>query len=315
MTVAEKKNKVEDVEGLDDGLAVDYKLSDDEEGVEIEEEDESPKETTEDTTANTTEDTTIVVGKKRKNKSEESKSQKKQKMEFEKENKKSLSNEKNDIIVEKISSKIREIFPNLSPLELSDYYLKKENVIDTSEYSKEKNLTNLSNFIETFMKELIPSIKEYKRLRNKIKKFETKKKFNKKFNKTVEIPPRKFILILSISAIRSCDVHRATRDLEGGSVKLINKNPIGQDLKMLKTTWSRILNSTVERIDKILEISKNDVERNFEDGLTLKEEEIDTIILDNYIDSKLRSVLDYCETFELIKKIKDKNPNLKVYVY
>lgn len=311
MTVAEKKNKVEDVEGLDDGLAVDYKLSDDEEGVEIEEEEESPKETTEDTT----EDTTIVVGKKRKNKSEESKSQKKQKMEFEKENKKSLSNEKNDIIVEKISSKIREIFPNLSPLELSDYYLKKENVIDTSEYSKEKNLTNLSNFIETFMKELIPSIKEYKRLRNKIKKFETKKKFNKKFNKTVEIPPRKFILILSISAIRSCDVHRATRDLEGGSVKLINKNPIGQDLKMLKTTWSRILNSTVERIDKILEISKNDVERNFEDGLTLKEEEIDTIILDNYIDSKLRSVLDYCETFELIKKIKDKNPNLKVYVY
>lgn len=311
MTVAEKKNKVEDVEGLDDGLAVDYKLSDDEEGVEIEEEEESPKETTEDTT----EDTTIVVGKKRKNKSEESKSQKKQKMEFEKENKKSLSNEKNDIIVEKISSKIREIFPNLSPLELSDYYLKKENVIDTSEYNKEKNLTNLSNFIETFMKELIPSIKEYKRLRNKIKKFETKKKFNKKFNKTVEIPPRKFILILSISAIRSCDVHRATRDLEGGSVKLINKNPIGQDLKMLKTTWSRILNSTVERIDKILEISKNDVERNFEDGLTLKEEEIDTIILDNYIDSKLRSVLDYCETFELIKKIKDKNPNLKVYVY
>ena len=315
MTVAEKKNKVEDVEGLDDGLAVDYKLSDDEEGVEIEEEEESPKETTEDTTADITEDTTIVVGKKRKNKSEESKSQKKQKMEFEKENKKSLSNEKNDIIVEKISSKIREIFPNLSPLELSDYYLKKENVIDTSEYSKEKNLTNLSNFIETFMKELIPSIKEYKRLRNKIKKFETKKKFNKKFNKTVEIPPRKFILILSISAIRSCDVHRATRDLEGGSVKLINKNPIGQDLKMLKTTWSRILNSTVERIDKILEISKNDVERNFEDGLTLKEEEIDTIILDNYIDSKLRSVLDYCETFELIKKIKDKNPNLKVYVY
>lgn len=311
MTVAEKKNKVEDVEGLDDGLAVDYKLSDDEEGVEIEEEEESPKDTTEDTT----EDTTIVVGKKRKNKSEESKSQKKQKMEFEKENKKSLSNEKNDIIVEKISSKIREIFPNLSPLELSDYYLKKENVIDTSEYNKEKNLTNLSNFIETFMKELIPSIKEYKRLRNKIKKFETKKKFNKKFNKTVEIPPRKFILILSISAIRSCDVHRATRDLEGGSVKLINKNPIGQDLKMLKTTWSRILNSTVERIDKILEISKNDVERNFEDGLTLKEEEIDTIILDNYIDSKLRSVLDYCETFELIKKIKDKNPNLKVYVY
>lgn len=315
MTVAEKKNKVEDVEGLDDGLAVDYKLSDDEEGVEIEEEEESPKETTEDTTADITEDTTIVVGKKRKNKSEESKSQKKQKMEFEKENKKSLSNEKNDIIVEKISSKIREIFPNLSPLELSDYYLKKENVIDTSEYNKEKNLTNLSNFIETFMKELIPSIKEYKRLRNKIKKFETKKKFNKKFNKTVEIPPRKFILILSISAIRSCDVHRATRDLEGGSVKLINKNPIGQDLKMLKTTWSRILNSTVERIDKILEISKNDVERNFEDGLTLKEEEIDTIILDNYIDSKLRSVLDYCETFELIKKIKDKNPNLKVYVY
>lgn len=306
----QKREREEDVEGLDDGLAIDYQLSDNEEGVEIENK-------TEDVNEDVNEDDkddVISVGKKRKS-SEAQKSKKKQKMEFEKENKKSLSNEQNDIIVEKVNNKIRELYPQLSALELTEYYLNKKNVVDSSEFSKEKTLANLSEFITFYMKELIPSIKEYKRIRNRIKKFETKKKFNKKFNKTVEIPPRKFIVVLSISAIRACDVHRATRDLEGGSIKIIQKNPIGQDLKMLKTTWSRILNATPERLSKIIEISKADNEKNFDDGFSIKSEEIDTVILDNYVDPKLRSVLDDVETFEFLKKLKDANPDLKVYIY
>lgn len=236
-------------------------------------------------------------------------------MEEEKESKKNLSSEQNDIIIEKLSSKIREIFPELSALELSDYYLNKKNVIDTSEFTLERELINISKFIEMYLNKLIPSIKEYKALRNKIKKFETKRKFNKKFDKEVKIPKRKFILILSISAIRSCDVHRATRDIEGGSIKLIQKNPIGQDLKMLKTTWSRILNATPSRVEKILEISKIDQERDPNSGFSLKEDEIEAIILDNYVDPKLRSVLECKETFELIKKLKIANPEVKVYLY
>jgi protein CMS1 len=98
-------------------------------------------------------------------------------------------------------------------------------------------------------------------------------------------------------------------------VKLIQKNPIGQDLKMLKTTWSRILNATPGRVDKLLEISKLDHEKNPDAGFSLKEEEIDTVILDNYVDPKLRSVLECAETFELLKKLKSVNEDLKVYLY
>jgi protein CMS1 len=329
MTVAEMETKKDakkaadvDVEGLDDGLAVEYNFSDNEdEGVEIASDAEvatsgdGDAEEENDDEADLIKDEVVSVGKKRKGPSDEAKSQKKQKMEFEKESKKALSTEKNDIIVEKISGKVREMFPQLSALELSEYYLNKKNVVDTSDFPAKRTLEHASQFIEMYMKDLIPSIKEYKQLRNKIKKFETKRKFNKKFNKTVEIPKRKFILILSISAIRSCDVHRATRDLEGGSVKLIQKNPIGQDLKMLKTTWSRILNATPGRVDKLLEISKLDHEKNPDNGFSLKEEEIDTVILDNYVDPKLRSVLECAETFELLKKLKSVNEDLKVYLY
>lgn len=300
-----EKKKVEDVEGLDDGLAVDYNLSENEEGVEIDGSDEKEEEDNQVENNN---------NKKRKN-NETQKSKKKQKMEFEKESKESLSNERNDVIVEKLSSKIRELYPELSALELSEYYLNKKNVIDSSEFKFEHDLNNFEKFIDTFLKDLIPSIKEYKKLRNKIKKYETKKKFNKKFDKTVEIPKRKFIIILSISAIRACDVHRATRNIEGGSIKLIQKNPIGQDLKMLRTTWSRILNATPGRVDKILEISKKDHERNPNNDISLKEDEIEAVILDNYVDLKLRSVLEDKETFELLKKLKIANPNLKVYLY
>lgn len=325
-TMTADKRREENVEDLDDGLAIDYELSDNEEGIEIESEIKEPS--AEDKTdiegafdseveeeAKEGTDVVVSVGKKRKGPSEEKKSKKKQKMEFEKESKKSLSVEKNDIIVEKLNSKVREVYPQLSPLELTEYYLQGKNVIDSSDFSMEKNLENLSKYIEMYMKDLIPSIKEFKRLRNKIKKFETKKKFNKKFNKTVEIPKRKFILILSISAIRACDVHRATRDLEGGSIKLIAKNPIGNDLKMLKTTWSRILNATPGRIEKLLDISKQDKEKNFESTLALAADEIDTVILDNYVDPKLRSVVDDRETFDLLKILKEANPKLKVYVY
>jgi protein CMS1 len=326
-----KREREEDVEGLENNLDINYQLSDNEdneEGYEVQEElskdkdenrsdnvdEEDKDDKDEDEDEKEKEEEEVSVGKKRKI-SESQKSKKKQKMEFEKKNKKSLSSEKNDIIVDKISNKIRDLYPQLSALELSEYYLNKKNLIDTSEFPADRTLNNLSEFISIYMKDLIPSIKEYKKLRNKIKKFETKKKFNKKFNKKVEIPTRKFIVILSISAIRSCDVHRATRNLEGGSVKIIQKNPIGQDLKMLKTTWSRILNATPGRLDKIIEISKMDNEKNFDDGFSIKIDEIDSVILDNYVDPKLRSVLECEETFELLKKLKDANPELKVYLY
>lgn len=309
-----KQRKIDDVEGLADGLAVDYELSENEDGVEIEQESQEGADKEDDGAEEAGEVDGRGASKKRKI-NDTQRSKKKQKMEFEKESKKTLSSENADIIVEKFSSKIRELYPKLSALELTEYYLNKKTLIDTSDFPIERNLNNISKYIEMYMKELVPSIAEFKKLRNKIKKFETKKKFNKKFNKTIEIPKRRFILILSISAIRSCDVHRATRDLEGGSIKLIQKNPIGQDLKMLKTTWSRVLNATPGRVDKLIEISKMDYEKNPDAGFSIKPNEIDAVVLDNYVDPKLRSVLECTETFELLKKLKSGNPDLKVYLY
>lgn len=320
MSMTEKKGDAErsvDVEGLEDGLAVEYDLSENDEGTEINgeaSEDAAIKKEGDESSADN-EVTDEEPSKKKRKVSESQKSKKKQKMELEKEDKKALSSEPRDIIVEKLSSKIRELFPQLSALELSDFYLNKSNVVDTSDFAGDRDLGFFRNYIEQYMEDLIPSIKEYKKLRNKIKKYETKKRFNRNFDKTVAIPKRRFILILSISAIRACDVHRATRDIEGGSIKLIQKNPIGQDLKMLRTTWSRILNATPGRVDKILEISKMDHEKNPDVGFSLKEEEIDAVVLDNYVDPKLRSVLECAETFELLKKLKAANPALKVYLY
>lgn len=313
----EKSAVAEDVEGLDDGLAVDYNLSENEEGFEIDSEKEQDKEDggdAEDEDDREETEETETSSKKRKI-SETQKSKKKQKMEYERDSKKTLSSEQGDIIVEKLSSKIREIFPKLSALELADYYLNKNIVVDTSDFTKERDLNNLHDFIEMYLQEFIPNIAEFKKWRNKIKKFENKKKFIKKFNKKLDIPKRRFILVLSQSAIRACDVHRATRDFEGNSLKIIYKNPIGQDLKMLRTTWSRILAATPDRMEKVLKASADDRERRPELPISIKEDEIDAVIIDNQVDQKLRTVLDQRETFNLLKRLKDANPALKVYLY
>ncbi|GAV29430.1 hypothetical protein PMKS-002930 [Pichia membranifaciens] len=223
MSITEKKEKSErvvDVEGLDDGLAVDYDLSENEEGTEIN--GEAAEDVAEEQGGEPEEEEKKVneektLGKKRKV-NEAQKSKKKQKMEFEKESKKGLSSEQTDIIVEKLSSKIRELFPQLSALELADYYLNKSNVVDTNDFTPERGL-------------------------------------------------------------------------------------------------ARVLNATPSRVDKILEISKMDHEKNPEVGFSLKEDEISAVVLDNYVDPKLRSVLECAETFELLKKLKTANPALKVYLY
>lgn len=232
----------------------------------------------------------------------------------EKEEKLSLAKQQPSEIAEKIAVKIREMNPNLSPLELSELYIPQKNIQATEEFLDDRKLENLAAFVELYAADLIPSIKEYKKLRNRIKKMENKLKWDKKSGKfkpgneakyQVEQPKRKFLCILSPSAIRACDTHRATRDLEGGSLKMIHKNQIKDDLRMLKTTWSRILCGTPGRMDLLLKMDQD----------SLYGDEIDTVIVDMFLDDKLRTMFDYEELYAALGKMLKANPELKIYLF
>lgn len=245
---------------------------------------------------------------------EKTKERKRERIENERDEKLSLAKQSPEIIAEKLAVKIREMNPNLSPLELSELYIKKDNIKSTEEFLEDRKLENLADFIKHFNSELLPSIQEYKKLRNRMKKMENKLKWDKKSKKfkpgneakyEVKQPERKFLCIFSPSAIRACDTHRATRDFEGGSLKLIHKNRVENDIRMLKTTWSRVLCGTPGRLDLIFRVPQD----------SIKPEEIDTIIIDMFLDDKLRTLYDYEELYLALQTILKANPDVNIYLY
>lgn len=245
---------------------------------------------------------------------EKAKEQKRERIENEKQEKLGLAKQSPEMIASKLAVKIREMNPNLSPLELSELYIKKDNIKSTEEFLEDRKLEHLADFIKHFNSELIPSIAEYKKLRNRIKKMETKLKWDKKSKKfkpgneakyEVKQPERKFLCIFSPSALRACDTHRATRDFEGGSLKLIHKNRVENEIRMLKTTWSRILCGTPGRLDLIFRIPQD----------SIKPEEIDTVIIDMFLDEKLRTLYDYEELYLALHTLLKANPELNIYLY
>ena len=106
-----------------------------------------------------------------------------------------------------------------------------------------------------------------------------------------------------MSAIRACDVHRATRSMEAGSMKLISKNRLKDDIKNLKSSRCRILAGTPGRIKRILEVEKS----------PLKGTEIKAVICDCYLDSKLQNLWDTPDTIRTLRKIIDGNKDVRIY--
>ncbi|KAI5951375.1 hypothetical protein KGF54_004449 [Candida jiufengensis] len=285
-----------EADDLDDGLEYKVEISEDE-GALIDSTNEENEKDQEDAT-------TITPENPKKRKSESSlnfKEKKKMKMELDTEQKKNISTESNtEVITDFINSKINRKNSNLSALELSELYFTKDAIRSTSEYSKPRTLDNLSDYITQRFKNMLPG-KESKK--NK----KTKKKGSKGKEEESESAPaedRKFIAIVSMSAIRACDIHRATKDLNGSSIKLINKNKLDVDLKILKTTRSRILCCTPGRLQKIL----------INDDPVLTKDEIKIIIVDNsYLDQKKQNIWDIKETVEVLKSLtKDGS---KIYLY
>ncbi|KAG7885312.1 hypothetical protein KL936_005376 [Ogataea polymorpha] len=214
------------------------------------------------------------VGKKRKRKSDKLSQKKRQKMLLDMEQKRNLAKEVPSVIAEKLAAKIRQRFPDLSPLELGELYIGKSAIVDTQSFVLERNLDNYKNYIQTQLKRVLQD--------------------------------KGYILVVSISAIRACDIFRAVKCLPIGSLKVISKNKLQDDLKVLKESKARLLIGTPGRISRILETENT--------PLTFKM--IDAIICDSsFLDSKLQNIWDYDESFALVRKVLSMNEKCKVYLY
>lgn len=296
-----------EADDLDDGLEYDVQYSEDEgELVASPQPTIKPINNEEPTTKSNDE----ANPRKRKKESSNLKEKKKMKMELDTQQKKNISLEENpEVIAEFINSKISRKHTNLSALELSDLYFTKNDIRSTSEFTKPRTLDNLLDYINQRFKNMLPGKQQQQQLaklknkKNKKKGEDAKQESNDGKDKQVE-DVRKFIAIVSMSAIRACDVHRATKDLNGSSLKLINKNKIDVDLKLVKSTRSRVLCCTPGRLQKVLNSPDSQ----------LQKEEVKIILVDNsYLDQKKQNIWDIKETFEVLKDLT--KLGLKVYLY
>ena len=221
-------------------------------------------------------------------------------MEMDMQKKKQLSQETlPEAIADWVNRRIRQKNPDLSALELSDMYLDKSVFRATGDFKKDRSLENLVDFLKDKFNNMFPTDK----VKNKKKKGSKNDRVNPEtVPETTE--ERKFICILSMSALRACDVHRSTRDLKGSSLKLINKNKLDVDLKIIGTTKSRVLCTSPGRLEKVLDAP----------GSGLKRSELKIVILDNtYLDQKMQNIWDITETLLVLKGLTD--AGLKVYLY
>ncbi|CAX45032.1 conserved hypothetical protein [Candida dubliniensis CD36] len=291
---------------LDDGLEYDVQLSDTEDvGFVNGSWDEGITKDETETNDNTTTTTTASSLKRRNsNTSNTLKEKKRLKMEIDIESKKNLSLEENpEIIAEFINNKIRRKNPNLSALELTELYFNKSEIRSTSDFKDTRNLDNLSKYINSRFKNMLPKgAKKDKKKNNK--KGKKEEYDSNKDSESDNKEERKFIAIVSMSAIRACDIHRATKDLVGSSIKLINKNKLHVDLKLVKSTRSRVLCCTPGRLSKVLNSE--------ESGLS--KDEIKIVIIDNsYLDTKKQNIWDIKETFEALKELTKSGSKLYLY--
>lgn len=233
----------------------------------------------------------VEASKKRKL-NDKSVNKKKQKIEQDFSEKTALATQSTDRILDYFASKIRAANPDLSPLELSDLYLQKSTIKFTGFWKNPRNLDGLKDFISENFAKYLPK----ETPKGKSKKAKTKE--------STSDEPRKFIVVLSMSALRACDTHRATAGLPGSSVKLISKNKLKNDLKLLQSTRSRILCTTPQRLMKILT----------QEDSPLKLEEIKTVIADStYLDNKKRFLWDTEEVFPSVTQFTSKGAKLHLY--
>lgn len=294
-----------EADDLDDGLEYDVQYSEDEGELVPPPQQPSTEEVTQDHPVSN--DDTSNPRKRKKESSSNLKEKKKMKMELDTQQKKNISLEESpEVIAEFINSKISRKHSNLSALELSELYFTKNDIRSTSDFTKLRTLDNLLEYINQRFKNMLPG-KQPKSKNNKKNKKKGEEEVAGKDDEGRDHQAeadRKFIAIVSMSALRACDVHRATKELNGSSLKLINKNKLDVDLKLVKSTRSRVLCCTPGRLQKVLKSPESQ----------LQKEEVKIILVDNsYLDQKKQNIWDIKETFEVLKDLAKQG--LKIYLY
>ncbi|CAN3356985.1 protein Cms1p [Diutina catenulata] len=217
------------------------------------------------------------IPKKRKQVSE-LKDRKRAKMEEDTRRKKNISKEEPGVIADYLNDKVRRTNSDLSALELAEKYFTKQDVRSTADFDKERTLSNLEEFINGRFKNML----------------------NPKSSET----EKKYIAVVSSSAIRACDVHRATKNLKNSSLKLIAKNKLSADVEVVNSSSSRILCATPARLIKVLS----------EESCSVKLEEIKIIIVDNsYLDKKQQNIWDMPGNLQPLKRLTSFGAKLYFY--
>lgn len=283
---------------LDDGLEYEVDFSDSEVA-------DKPQTVPEEAADASDDETTPKENSKKRTKNPKLQEKKKMRMEIDVQRRKNLSTESSvELICDYVNDVIRKGNTELSALELSELYLKKTDFRSSSEFDKPRTLDNLSAFISGRFGNMLPGSTPGKKNTKNKKNKKSKAKEEQKPENGEEKQERKFIAIMSMSAIRACDIHRALRDIPGSSLKLINKNKLHVDLKLVSTTWSRVLCCTPGRLAKVLAA----------EGLELLKDEIKIVLVDNsYLDQKLQNIWHIQETTQVLKDLAD--AGAKIYLY
>lgn len=178
------------------------------------------------------------------------------------------------IIADYMAAKIKRKLPDLSSLELNERLFSQEHFKDTSDFSKERNLETLPSFLQKY------------------------------FKATIEADTHeKLVVILVMSAIRVCDIHRELMSFPGGSYKLIKKNNIKYDIKAIESKKSSVAVTTCGRLKKLL------------DKKVIDKSKIVAFVVDStYLDSKVQSIWDIDDTLQSLKELIDET-NLQLYLF
>lgn len=171
------------------------------------------------------------------------------------------------LIADYVAHKVRRKNPDLSGLELNDLYLKQSDFVSTASFHP-------SDRLDKYYSEFIM-------------------KFNDTMRKAITGRKRgKLIIILAMSAIRACDIHRCLKSIPGGSFKLIKKNQVKQDESYLQGRKSAVAVATAGRINALLEKGILDPKR------------IQAIVVDSsYLNEKIQNIWDIDDTIPCLHKL------------
>lgn len=211
--------------------------------------------------------------KRKKGKSEKLSIKKKQKTEEMAMQKTQVSQYSPQLLADFVAGKLRQKNKDLSSLELNDLTIPQNQFVDTTSFDKDRELDNFDSFIrDQFKEDDLKSTEHY-------------------------------VLVLSMSAIRVCDVTRALRKVPGGSIKLIKKNSVDHDKKALKTRKGSVVVSTAGRVNRLMKDKVFDKSK------------IKAIVVDStYLDPKTHNIWDHDDTIPTLRDLSTSS-SASIYLY